>query len=404
VRTMLEQYRQENVLVPSSLIRPEPLNIVQDVEEKRLIIVNAITFKKAPRPKQITRTIRNILESEIRGSVEFDLDDERDSLSIVFSNIDVESEEQINRAVFWYARLFSRLTISFPQYTYQEYCRYGIRINSEVIIIITRSINEIRDVLKHEALTMVYPFMTLPDEFGRYYISKVGMDYLYFPGLSIASEKKNIYVVYEPIEDEEGIKLVPLDIRDYARSLLNELRKMVGGSRIEIISRAFSAINNIIEKPYMLLKVIDDLKSIADSLERLYIRKSRLTPIGRSKVTFPHTEEKITSKENRVMEKVLYKILGFIEILDVIKHMDEKLYEVYTYRALARIVSGAGIAFTGRIYAEKVRKLQKFGAGNALYLSAEEVRDFLAGMNYVKTIFIEDSTGKKRIIIEPYED
>ena len=403
---MFAKQKQGSVIVPSSVIRPEPLLIFIDPENKKISLVNAITFKKATRPKQITRTLRNIMNSELRGEIGFYFEDERDSLTIVFTGIDVESEENVNRVVLCYAKLFSKLTISFPQYTYQEYGRYGIKIDSDVLIIIARPISEVREALKHEALTMVYPFLTIPDADGRYYISTVGMDYLYFPGLSIASEKKDLYIVYEPIEDEEGVKLVPLDVKELAKSLLEEIKSIISNRHIEIVDRAIGLITEIAERPYLLLKHLEDLKTIVTHLERRAARKKRPSPVGRTKteeITFYGGEERI-SEENKVIGIIVRKLAEFIEALDVIKNMDERLNEVYVYRALAKFASAACIAFTGKIHTQKVRRLQKFGAGNALYLSAEEVREFLSGTSYVKAIFIEDPTGKKRIIVEPYEE
>ena len=68
--------------------------------------------------------------------------------------------------------------------------------------------------------------------------------------------------------------------------------------------------------------------------------------------------------------------------------------DVVMYRTIVRYLKGSMLVSLYEVMEQKIRKLQKFGGGYALYLSADEVKDFLGGNIFVKVLFCKKNNGK----------
>jgi len=260
------------------------------------------------------------------------------------------------------------------------------------IIIILREHRAIEKFLGYESVFMLYPYVTVPDADGRYFISAIGVDYMYFPILSIASEEKSMFMIYEPVSNEHGVRLVPRDIRTYIESLIPLLRK-VSPKNVKLID----ILDKLIKKPYLVLRKIDELKSLIGMMDKrtMYVQDS---PIYRTMGRPLANVDSLALANNR---QLLDMLKGFIRTIEIIKSMDDHIMDVSMYRMMVCLAKDANMMISGRIHEQKIRKLQKFGAGHALYLSGDEVREFLGGKNFVRVTFIVDRSGRRKILIEP---
>ena len=378
-------------LVPKSTIRPRPLVLQYNKERNVVLLINAITFEKFSKPKQFARIIRNLLEINLR-EISFRLIEDRKSINLEFQIAAEEVEGSIEKIIYAYAKVFSELMLISPQYTFYEYSRYGAQIGTRRIIVIAKKYDEIISCLPYESIFMIYPFLTIPDENGKYFVSTIGIDYIYFPILSIASEEKNMFKIYEPVsKPPKGVELIPKDVREYISEMLSYLREIPTSQR-----KLLEILDEIAKKPYIILERISELERLADELRR---EAPPPLPIYRTRQLTSFIERK--ASEETPLDEIVKKLQDFVRIIDLVRSMDMHIKEVSTYRMLVDLIRDTNFIISGKIHSEKVRKLQKFGAGNALYLSAEEVREFFSGSNYVKITFIEGKDGKKKIVVEP---
>ncbi len=393
------EHRVENgvliiTLAPRSVMRPRPLILQYDPTKNVALLVNAVTFERSSKPRQFARILRNLLELSIGGVLPFRIIEGKKSIGLEFQ-VSGNVEDYIERIIYAYGDIFSELMFISPQHTFYEYARYGARIGTRKVILIAKEYDDIVPYLPYESVFMVYPFLTIPDKDGKYFSSTIGIDYMYFPILSIASEEKNMFKIYEPVSrPPRGVELVPKDVREYISEILPHIRETPTGLR-----KILEILDEISKKPYIILEKIGELKGL---IEEFKSKTPPPLPIYRTRQLVSIIERKVTTAPP--IDKIISKLRDFVKVIDLVKDMDKHIREVSMYRMFIDIIREANFIISGRIVSEKIRKLQKFGAGNALYLSADEVREFLSGSNYVRITFIEDPDGRRKIVVEPISE
>ena len=398
--------RLDCVLAPESVIRPKPIILSFSKTEMVVEVLNAFTFVRSKRPRQITRVIRNHFDRFFAGD-DFSLSiyDERDSLGLKIEFSTGISESFLLNLINFYSEAFTEVLFSYRDYSLSEFRRIGVTVFGEDLILVLASFRELDEAIKYESNLMTKEFLTRPDDEGVYLSSSSGFDYLNFPLLSIASRKQGKFIFYAPSKEGEG--LVAVDLVAELRYILENLPDDFRDEEKELVE----GLNELLEKPYLILAKIDVLRELERKLgarreNKLLDIISREVP---TTITRPATmsffmfgtEREEERKES--VEEVLKRLRGLIDNLEMSEILESKLRKMLVNRIISGEMGEAEMIFSGKVVSEKQRKLHRFGGGLALYLSREEIQDILGEDENVRIIFLRDKSGKKRIIIESTE-
>lgn len=379
----------------SNKLRPRPLYLFLEFLESKFSVVleNAFTFKTS-RPKHIVKMIRSIL-SEYWGeeSCGYEIVESGRKINLCFQcdRIDIDI---IGKILGAYSLVFNNAMFVYPNYTRREYQRLGLSVLNRKLIIVMAPYEEVEDSIIEESRFMIYPVMTLPNEDGKYFVSDIGFDYLYFPTFSVASEKRKKFYIYS---FEPG-KLEP-ELVDIAAMIKDILRRV---DVLFVDKEIVGILKKLAEKPYTLFKYADRLEDMLKSLEESTKIFGAKTP----KVYEPAFPERMyvfmymmspAPEETREIRKLVEKI-------KVVKKTEEMLKKLYLYKIIASALKQNEVILSGKIITQRTGSLHKLGGGKAVYISEKEAREVLGDKQSAKVILIEGHDGKKRIIIEPLDE
>ena len=378
----------EVVLSRKNRFRPIKLSLFFNSNLSEVVIRGAFSFLRTKKPRHLVKYIKRSL-SEFSGHEVI----VREKYINIRIPVEGEIFRLLNKLLKTYIRMFSEAFFLYSSYTAEEYLRRGINFFGKKLILVLLPYSKASEDLIDESRFMLYPTVTLPDSDGKYFISDVGFDYLYYPAISIASEKEKKYYIYIPTET---LELKPYDIK----RKIDDIHSSLESSAIsyEELEKIFMELT---KKPYAVYKYIDRIE------ELVKIHKEQSGPIDyfEARTSFaPRTVYPMLgfiTSTRPTNERILKKIEDFIEKVKLANILDKNIEKIILNRLLVRILKDEGILITGKTISQRTQAIHKLGGGKAIYISEEEAKTLLGDKNTVKITLIEDENKNKKLIIEP---